>query len=385
MKIREYCDVSAKGRNPYPFINAIRQSDILCGEQHCKGEEFRCRILWSDAETLRRLAEEFHIEVHFQKKRSLIGMFRRYRLRFGILVGVLIGAGLIFYQSNIVETIEIQGNQAVYESVILSVLEQEGLHRGVWIPDIDLTHCERSVRAVIPEIAWCGIRIKGNHLTVQVTEITPQTPMLYERTPCNIVSLYDAQITDVKVYNGHLQRLIGDGVAAGEMLVSGVFQDKFGKTAYHHAIASITGIYTKEAELTEYFEVTENQYTGNSFRQRWLRIFGLHIPLTLGKPDFADFTETERETPLSLFSHTLPCGIVHRVTTERKTTHFTRSEEETMLALNAAIVRYEKNILSDVTILARTTDYIQTDEGITCRVWYQVEGEIGTESDIFIK
>lgn len=385
MKIREYCDVSAKGRNPYPFINAIRQSDILCSEQYCSGEEFRCRILRSDIAALQGLAAQFRMELEFRERRSLFGFLRKYRLRFGLLAGLLIGTCLIFYQSNVVETIEIQGNQTVYESVILSVLEQEGLEQGVWIPDIDISHCEQAVRAVLPEVAWCGIRLRGSHIIVQVTEVTPQTPMLNERTPCNIVSLYDAQITGVKIYNGHLQRLIGDGVAAGDMIVSGVFENKFGVTTYHHAIASVTGIYTREAELTEYFEVTETNSTGRTFQQKWLRIFGLRIPLTLGKPDYADYTESEREAPLSMLSYPLPCGIIQRITTEREVQTFTRNEEETMLALNAAIVRYEKNLLSDVTILDRTIDYTATEEAITCRIRYQVEGEIGTESDIFVK
>lgn len=385
MKIREYCDVSAKGRNPYPFINAIRQSAIICGNQHCEGEVFRCRILQSDCEELKKLAADYHMELILHKKRSVIGFIRKYSLRLGILAGILIGTGLIFYESNIVETIEIQGNEGVYSSVILGVLENEGIAKGTWIPDIDMTHCERRVRASIPEIAWCGIRHTGNRLVVEVTEITPRTDILYERTPCNIVASCDAQITGIRIYNGHLQRLLGDGVAKGDLIVSGIFQDKNGRTTFHHAIASVTGIYTKEVELTEYYEVSESVSTGRSFRQRWLRIFGLRVPMTLGFPDFAEFTEIKSDIPFSFLSHTLPCGIQQCTTIEQQTTTIHRSEEEVKLALNASIVRYEKNILSDVTILDRTIEYSQTEEGITCHLTYRVEGEIGTESDIFIK
>lgn len=385
MKFREYCDISAKGRNPYPFINAIRQSSIACGEQHCQGEVFYCKILRSDVNAFRELAADYRMEVEVQQNRSIMSKLLKYKLRFGLVAGLLIGAGLIIYQSNVVETIEIQGNNAVYESVILSVLEREGIEKGVWIADIDMVHCERAVRACIPEIAWCGIRHTGNRLVVQVTEITPQTPALLERAPCNIIALYDAQITEVTVYNGHLQRLIGDGVAKGDMIVSGVFADKYGMTTFHHAIAEITGIYTREVELTEYFEVSETIPTGNEVRQRWFRIFGLKIPLTIARPHFSEFTESERETPFYLSTHKLPCGIVQKVTTEQQTTTTFRSEEETELVLNAAIVRYEKNILSEVTILDRSLEYIRTEDGITCRIRYQVEGEIGIESDIFVK
>ena len=163
MEIREYSDVTAKGRNLYAFINAVRQSDIRCGEQHCKGGTFRCRILRADERALQTLADSQNITLRFNRRRSLLGIFQRYRLRFGILIGVILGGCIIFYQSNVVQSIEITGNQKVYESVIRSVLEQEGIRQGVWIPDIDMTHCERAVRAVIPDIAWCGIRHTGNH------------------------------------------------------------------------------------------------------------------------------------------------------------------------------------------------------------------------------
>lgn len=385
MEIREYSDVTAKGRNLYAFINAVRQSDIRCGEQHCKGGTFRCRILRADERALQTLADSQNITLRFNRRRSLLGIFQRYRLRFGILIGVILGGCIIFYQSNVVQSIEITGNQKVYESVIRSVLEQEGIRQGVWIPDIDMTHCERAVRAVIPDIAWCGIRHTGNHIFVQVTEITPNTPMRNERTPCNIVAAVDAKITDVRVYSGHLQRLIGDGVAKGDMIVSGVFQDQYGITTFHHAIASVTGIYTKETELTERFRLSETVPTGKSFRQRWLKVFGIRIPLTIGSPDYDDYKETERETSFFIFSRELPCGIVQRITEEQKTVDTVRSEEETELALHADIVRYEKNILNDVTILDRQIEYIRTEEGITCRIRYQVEGEIGLESDIYIK
>ncbi len=384
----QLCDISdvrAEGRRLYAFINAIRHSDMICTGQYCKGEQFFCRIRTRDSQALRELAERYGITAEIIPHPSLQQKLRRYRLRLGIPIGILLCAILIFYYSNTISVIELQGVETVSGELILTILEEEGVEQGTWISGIDFTHCERRIRAAVPGVAWVGIRHTGSRLVVEISESTPKPEMLDTHMPCNIVSLYDAQITDVKVYSGHLTKLLGDGVAAGEMIVSGVFEDEKGHVTYHHALAEITGIYTKEAELTEYFETTVTEPTGNKQQRNFFQLFSIRIPLNPGKCSFGSCTESEAYIPYSFWGHELPFGIMQQSFYETKTETFLRTEEETRLALNASIVRYEKNFLSDVTILDREMTYSTDETGITCHLIYTVEGEIGTVSDIYVK
>ncbi len=385
MKIQEYCNISAKGGNPYPFVNAIRESPLPCYRQYCKGDTFFFQVRRQDLPELREIAKYYRMELTVEEVPSLLGRLKRYRFRFGLIIGLILGICLIFYQSNVVDKIEIQGNETVAESVILSLLEEEGVKRGTWISDINMAHCERILRAKIPELAWAGMRHTGNRLVVEVTELTPPPKMQNKRIPCNIISQYDAQITNVRVYCGHLQCLIGDGVVKGQMLVSGMFQDANGLTSWHHSIASITGIYTEKTELSEPFEIVQTIPTGRTFTKKWLRIFGLYIPLTFGEHDFTEYTTSQNETDFSFFSQTLPCGIFQRTITETNTSITIRTKEDLLKELETDVNRYENNFLSDVTILKRDIQYVQDDEKITCLLSYQVEGEIGEESDFFVK
>lgn len=382
---REICSIRASGGSLYAFINAIRRSTIRCEAQSCRREVFHCRIRERDLTALQELAAQYRITLEIRRRPSLMGRLKRYRLRLGLPLGLLLGILLVFYYSNTVATIEIQGNSTISDSVILAMLEREGVTAGKWMADIDFQRCEQALRMHVPGVAWASLRHTGNRLVVEISEATPQIEMLHERTPCNIVSMYDAQITDVTVYNGHLARLIGDGVSKGELLVSGVFEDAKGHVTYHHAIAEVRGIYTKEAELTEYFTVTETDRTGRSFRRNYLQIFHLRIPLTLGGHGFTDYTEQETYVPFSLFSHELPFGVLQQSFAETAAEITVRTEAETRLALNGALVRYEKNFLSDVEILGRETTFSADENGITCRITYTVEGEIGTVSDIYVK
>lgn len=383
--LREYCSIEAEGGALYAFINAIRHSDIRCLEQRCIGERFLCRIHKKDLPSLQKLADRHRMQLAVRTQPSLAAGYRRYRFRFGIPIGLLIGFCILFCYSNTVASIEIRGNSSVSDSAILAMLELEGVTAGKWITDIDFHRCEQQIRMKVPGVAWAALRHTGNRLVVEISEATPAPEMLQERMPGNIVSLYDAQITDVTVHNGHLARLIGDGVSEGELLVSGVYEDEKGHVTYHHAIASVTGIYEKEAELTEYFTVTETAETGSIHRRNFLQVFDLRIPLDLSTHDFAEYRESETTVPFSLLEHTLPVGIVQQTFTETATETRIRSEEETRLALNGAIVRYEKNFLADVEILERKTTFTQDENGITCRLVYTLEGEIGTFSDVFVK
>lgn len=384
MDLHEYCDFCVSGRNPYPFINALRESHVICTQQRCIRDAFYGRVLRRDLRELERIAQDCRMELTIRERRSLLQKLQRFRFRFGLPAGLILGAALILRQSNVVETIEIQGNTDVDARVILAVLEEEGVRRGTWIPEIDLLHCENRLRTSVPEIAWAGLRRTGNRIVVQIAEERDHVPMLQERVPSNILAQYDAQITGMTVHAGTSMHLAGDGVAKGDLLVSGVRTDDHGHTTFLHSNAVITGIYTREAELTQYLRREDTIPTGRIFQKRTLRIFGLMLPLTPGTHDFASFRTSHAETPVCFLQFTLPCAILCDTFTETVTQETILSADDAKQRLNADIVRFEKNLLRDVTILDREVSYQTEDDSITAHLRYKVEGEIGTQSEIYM-
>ncbi|MCR4644569.1 MAG: sporulation protein YqfD [Oscillospiraceae bacterium] len=385
MQLSDLSEVTVSGRNPYPFINAVRQSPLPCYAQYCTGDVFRCKVRTADLPELRALADAYHMQIESRRDRSVQRFLRRYRLRFGILIGIVLSACLILWQSNTVEHIELQGNHTTDAATILQVLSAEGVDIGSYIPGIDMGHCEYTIRRRIPGIAWCGIRHTGSRLIVEIAEETPHIPMHHSRTPCNIIAAQNAQITDVEVYCGCLHRLPGSGVAKGDLIVSGTFENADGITTFHHAYAKITGIYTKEAELTVYREQNAAVPTGRITRRRWLRLFGMKLPLFFHADSYAAARTAQSEVPLSFLQWQLPVSIVTVTDNELSETAVTYTPEELRLALQSEIVRYEQNILDDVEILDRSMTFEETGDALTCHLCYTVEGEIGEESAFYVK
>lgn len=383
MILSEYCEILVTGRNPYPFVNALRESPVACAEQHCSGGTFSGRILRRNLGEVQDLAAKFHMELTVREIPSRMKRLRRFRHHIGIPVGFLLGLGLIFYQSNVVQTIEIQGAQTVDEQTILAVLEEEGIRQGVWIGGIPMLQCERRLYTSFPEIAWAGLRHTGNRLVVEISEARPAPERKTDRIPCNITARYDAQITSIRVDSGKLCHKLGDGVAKGELLVSGVRTDDTGESHFYHASAQIKGLYTRETELTEYLHQTETTPTGRTFCRRKLHLFGLTIPLTPGRSGFAKYREKSVSVPLCFLGFTLPCEMQYITQTEVTTQETERTPAEVRLRLHADIIRFEKNLLSDVRIMERNITYLPAEDSLSAHVTYQVEGEIGETSDIY--
>ena len=97
MKIQEYCNISAKGGNPYPFVNAIRESPLPCYRQYCKGDTFFFQVRRQDLPELREIAKYYRMELTVEEVPSLLGRLKRYRFRFGLIIGLILGICLIFY------------------------------------------------------------------------------------------------------------------------------------------------------------------------------------------------------------------------------------------------------------------------------------------------
>ena len=197
--------IIASGGKLYSFLNAMQSAGICCRKQQCRGNSYRFYIYEKARKPVQALAEQYGVTLQITPQKTLRYFLHRYRFRFGIPAGLLLVAGLLFYGSNIIMTIDVIGNETVSEQEILAVLQEDNVQRGSWIPSLDLANCEHHLRAGIESLAWVGIRHTGNRLVVEVMEATPQPEMLRSRVPCNVVAERDAQIVSFTVQSGQVK------------------------------------------------------------------------------------------------------------------------------------------------------------------------------------
>lgn len=385
MKMKRSMRINAKGKQLNRFINAIHQHRIDCRGQFCRGEVFYFDIYRRDLNEVRDIAKNCGIELKTAEYDSLSARLFRYRRRLGLLVGVLLAFTAALYFSQVVVTIEIEGNSVVSDEVILSALEELNIKAGTPVCKINIPYCENKLRLMIDDVAWAGIRHTGSRLVVQVTEVEHVPEMLLDRVPCNIVASRNAEISSVLVRSGQLKHIVGDYVPKGTILISGVDETENGRTFVHHAMGDIRGIYEEKVSFSAPFHAEEALPTGRTDTQRTLRLFSLDIPLYFGKRNSSAASETEEKNAV-IFGHELPLGIKTRTVAETTVTEKDYTEEELTEKLMERVYLYENNFLGDGTkILSRDIITETNDGALTLRAAYRLEGSICEQRDIFIK
>lgn len=377
--------INAEGRELYHFINEIHSRKIGISGQYVKAGVLYGEVERASLKQIRSLADELDIKLAEFELPTLSKKLLSRRYRIGLFLGILIVISAFLYLSNVIVTIEIQGSETVSKSEILSALEELGIEEGTPFGQINYVLSENKLRLMVNGISWVGMHRTGNRLVVEVTEIVPKPEMLNERLPCNVVASRDAEIVYTSVLDGQLMHIVGDYVFAGDMLINGVTSDATGHVTLHHAMGEIHGIYKETVNFEGQFTRVRKVPTGETGSQRILKLFGIKIPLSLGKPDFEYYTSNEENEPLMILGKQLPISLQTTEYQENSRIETTLSEEELRGELEEKIYLYEKNFLSDCEILERKITEKKDADTITLTVEYKVKGDICTQKEILVK
>lgn len=375
----------AKGSGLYKFINKLRDEGVYCKDQKICEDTFYFKAKRSKRKIIRLIAEKYGMELVLTEKPSLAGFISKYKKRFGVPLGIILGAALLVYCSNIVMVIEIQGNESVSDKEILSALEECSVYRGVFIGDIDLGRSEIHVRSCFDKIAWIGMRHTGNRLVVEIMETDTKPEMLSNRVPCHIVASKTAQITHTSISAGKLMKKEGETVKEGDVIVNGIWTDDFEHVKFYHSAGSVKGVYQEDVNFFCQPVIIERSFSGNTIEEKTLDIFSLKVPLGFEENTFSEYNVKLQKTNLTLFGKTLPVSIDRKLYMEYESNEKILDENAMKENLNEQLERYEENFLTDCKVIDRKCTTAKKETAMVMTVSYTLEGEIGIEKELFLK
>lgn len=332
------------------------------------------------------IADKNNCVYEILERKGIRYTLQKYVKRYGLYAGAALAAAAIFFLSNTVMKIEINGALSdETRAEVREILKEEGLKAGAYIPSLNYFNLANRLFSSSDKIAWASIGNVGSVVEVNITEATRPEEVGSSRIPCNIVSTRDAVITDAKVLAGQLEVLIGDAVYKGKLLVSGIVPLSNGSAQYCRSIAEITGRYEQSVDFRVNY-IEEGNFEGEKIYRRALNFFELEIPLPGGIfKTGAKYSEAVSKTDLKLLGLKLPIAVTTYEYTELISDIKSYSTEEALAELYRRLENYEKNILRGVEIVDRRTQELRDGEGVTLRADYVLEGEIGKISDIYIK
>ncbi len=229
---------------------------------------------------IRRARRATGVRVCILSKNGLPRLLWRYRKRWGILVGAVLCALVIFLMSGFVWSIRFEG-EVKDEAALLAALKQAGLHEGSWRSGVDSEAVELQMLDSDLGLSFVSVVFKGSVAQVQIVYAAPK-PEIQSTAPCNLVAAKDGVITYMMVEEGVPMVQKGDAVRAGELLVSGIFDSETVGIRKVHAAGRIYARTTQTLRVEMPYETTVTQRTGQHRKNFTLRIFNFSINLYFG-------------------------------------------------------------------------------------------------------
>lgn len=251
--LKHYKNVVIEGNNPERLVNIclirklkLRKIRII------SNEKISLIVRNEDFDLLKELAGgRYRVKVESERGYSyyLAELMRKRAL----VAGIILFAGILFYQSLFISEIEVVGYEAISEQDLRKSLSDAGFYEGCR-KSVNLEKVKLHLFDEYDNISWIGIKYKGNlaQITIAETEYLYEKNNVDETVPCNIVAAQSGYINSVDPEEGI--RAVEDGayVKEGQVIISG--EVPLQKTTYeesdqNEAVAYVHAAGTVDAKV----------------------------------------------------------------------------------------------------------------------------------------
>ncbi|MBE6729580.1 MAG: hypothetical protein E7568_05040 [Ruminococcaceae bacterium] len=298
--------ISISGDYCERFLNVLAANSVTFNKIKKRKDNFELTLLKKDFFKLRELRKNTNVKIKIINKNGLPFLLRKYKFRYGMLTGFILFWTVLLFMSSRLWVIEINGNEIVSDNEVYSAVEKLGIKEGMSMNKIDTDILKLDFILSGENIAWSSFNKQGCVLQVNLTEFAKKDT---DVEPCNLIAEYDAIIKKIDVQSGMLNVKIGDTVQKGQLLVSGIvsYGDFNRFVVSKGKILAEVSINLKE-EISKNYR--ENILIKNTTNRYSIEIFGLNLPLYLGKLD-GNYIITRKSDYLKLFGGKLPI-VLHK-------------------------------------------------------------------------
>lgn len=386
-------EIKIKSDNPTGLANEFSKCNIPIKRITSKKGEMNVCVSFLRLNAIKEICSNKNYDIVSIKSKGILPKLYRYRLRYGIFAGIIISLILIFICSNIVLKIEIKDGNSKINSEIMALLKQQNIKVGRFIPNIDFSKAESYMMLNSDNFAWITLRNNGATLVVDVLEKTKKPEMDRLRPVTNLIAGKSGVITDVNVYIGKLMKVVGNKVKKGDVLVAGKYraesvdesQKDKAKMMKFHCKGEIYADYDESITFEQKFMDEREIVDENDKTRKYLTIFDLEIPISIGKKVTGNYIMKDNRKNFSFLGFELPIGISKKTYDKYYFEKVRLSKKKAKAKIKKKIRLYEKNFLKDKKIINKKTKTKVTKKGIKVTVNYKLNGNIALEKELLTK
>lgn len=297
------------GAFPERFLNLCAQERIqFWAVQWPDGQTLRLRAVRRQEGKIKRLARRAQCQMRVVERAGLPALLWRVRRRYALLLGLALSLCAVGVLSQFILTVEVEGNESVSAQEILSVMKALGVRPGAYAPGIEENIVCAQALLELSELSWISVNIQGVRAQVEVRERTAKPEIEDTSTPANVVADVSGVITRMEVLSGQALFQVGDTVAQGEVIVSGVIELE--GPAYSeidlgtltvHAAATIYARTWRTLTAQTPLQSGEKSYTGRAVSNWSLNFFSLRLQFYKNSGiSYAMYDKIKETYPLSL-------------------------------------------------------------------------------------
>ena len=305
-----------------------------------------------------------------------------YRKRWGLAVGTVIAAFIVFMSDDYLWDIRVTGNERLTYSYVVGVLSDNGFRVGSRLDGLDIDRTETLTLLNSEGISWMSINMNGTIAEVQIREAT-EPPEETERRPANIIAERDGQIEYFEIFSGEPTVKAGSAVRKGDLLVSGIRDGKNGGFSVTRASGKVFAVTERYFEVSVPLEYTRKVAVNSRVVEKYITFFSKEIKIFKRDTQNGEFCDTiDTESVFRFFGGArLPFGIrtVREVISEEITER--RGESEAMEIAYYELSREMERELSDATVLKKTIDFELTEDSYILHCTVRCVENIGIVSE----
>lgn len=383
--------IKVEGFEQQKLLTECLRSGITIKDIHTASEiEMSLTLMEWDYQKFVKLSKNrYHISI--LKESGYKPAVRKTFAKRSTIVGLILFALILFYQSTFVSEIRIIGYESFTEEEIRESLKEAGLYEGC-SKRVDLKQVKLHIYQDLDNIAWIGVKYLGNLAEVTIAEGTITPKPVDKSKPCSIVAEKEGYVEKTNPREGVIAAAIGSYVKPGDVLISGIVPIK--STAYGTPASEMTERYV-HASGEVYAKVPYRLFY---YQEKYKYIkhptdtstFGIHLDIGDLKVNTAKVlynydNSIYTERVLLNLIHPIPINLGLVKINEVEVTRQERSQSEIKKEANR-LVRYSlKEIVPENTqILNKSLKFSSGENIIGVAIMLETLEEIGKEKEIVI-
>ncbi len=283
-----YVEFQVEGDGARVFTVAAKRGLGLWGFRRVRGKA-RARMKPRDYKKFRYACRRCQATSRITQKRGAPFQLGRLWKRKGLLLGAVCGIGLYVFLSGFLWGVEVTGTERTTPRQVFQAAEKRGVFVGAPKARLRPKSAGQGILSDLPELSWVSVNTDGCFAQVAVKEGEPVPHVEEAGELSNIVADREGQVVEIEAYQGRPEVELGETVVAGQLLISGLYQEKpapYGPQpeklfqragpARGRVIAETYREFTVQAGSWESRRVEEGRQSA-----LWAEVFGLRIPLGL--------------------------------------------------------------------------------------------------------